>query len=105
MFSKWLRLSDSVGGHVWVRAARKWLFKQSVILGLAVVVTALLILANELNFHAASEASRHSTVAAQRQASIYDLQRLLLDAETGQRGYIPKPWQRLRARSTTCARW
>lgn len=68
--------------------ARKWLSKQSVIFGLAVTVAALLIVANELNFDAASEASRDSAVVAQRQASIYDLQRLLLDAETGQRGYL-----------------
>lgn len=88
IFTKWFRLIDSVGGHVWTMTARKWLFKQSVILSLAVVVTALLILANELNFHSASEASRHSAIAAQRQASIYDLQRLLLDAETGARGYL-----------------
>lgn len=88
IFNKWIRLIDSVGEHVWIRTARRWLLKQPVILGLAVVVTALLILANEINFSAASEATRHSAVATQRQSSIYDVQRLLLDAETGARGYL-----------------
>jgi len=88
ILNKWIRLIDSVGEHAWIRTARRWRTKQPLILGLAVVVTMLLILANELNFSAANESMGHSAVAAQRQASIYDLQRLLLDAETGQRGYL-----------------
>ena len=87
-YGNWVSVTDKVHERGWVQAARKWLSKQSVILGLAVVVAVLLIVANELNFDAASEASRDSVVVAQRQTSIYDLQRLLLDAETGQRGYM-----------------
>ena len=87
-YGNWVSVIDSVGAHRWTRTARQWLSKQPVILGLAVTVAALLIVANELNFHAASDASRDSAVVAQRQTCIYDLQRLLLDAETGARGYL-----------------
>ena len=87
-YGNWVSVIDSVGAHRWTRTARQWLSKQPVILGLAVTVAALLIVANELNFHAASDASRDSAVVAQRQTCIYDLQRLLLDAETGARVYL-----------------
>lgn len=87
-YGKWVSVIDSVGEHRWTKTVHKWLSKQPVILGLAVMVAALLIVANELNFYAASDASHDSAVVAQRQASIYDLQCLLLDAETGARGYL-----------------
>lgn len=88
IYGKWVSVIDKVRERDWVEIARKWLSKQHVIFGLAVMVAALLIVANELNFDAASEASRGSVVVAQRQTSIYNLQRLLLNAETGQRGYM-----------------
>jgi signal transduction histidine kinase len=87
-YRNWVKVIDRVRHHGWTRTARTWLSKQSVILGLTVLAAALLIVANELNFYAASEASQDSIVGVQRQNSIYDLQRLLLDAETGQRGYL-----------------
>jgi signal transduction histidine kinase len=87
-YGNWVNVINSVRQHGWTKIARTWLSKQPVIFGLAGLVAALLIVANELNFGAASEASQGSVVVAQRQASIYDLQRLLLDAETGQRGYL-----------------
>ena len=87
-YGNWFSVIDSVRQHGWTRMARKWLSKQPVILGLAVMVAVLLIVANELNFDAASEASHNNAVVAERQTRIYDLQRLLLDAETGQRGYM-----------------
>jgi signal transduction histidine kinase len=72
----------------WAALARKWLSEQHVVLGLAVVVAILIMVANELNFRAAGEAEKDSAEVALRQTAIYDLQRLLLDAETGQRGYL-----------------
>lgn len=79
---------DSIQHHPWTKAAGKWLSMQPVILGVAVLGATLSIVANERNFYVASESSQDSVVIVQRQASIYDLQRLLLDAETGQRGYM-----------------
>lgn len=87
-YDEGISVIDSVGERGRTRPIQKWLSKQPVILALAILAAVLLILANELNFQSASEASRNSAVAAQRQARIYDLQRLLLDAETGQRGYM-----------------
>lgn len=87
-YDNWVNVIERVHARDGVETVRKWLSKQPVIFGLAVVVVALLIVANELNFYAASDAARDSAVVAQRQTSIYDLQRLLLDAETGQRGYL-----------------
>jgi len=88
IYGNWISVIDKVHKRGWVEMARKGLSKQYVILGVAVMVAALLIVANELNFDTASDASRESVIVAQRQTSIYDLQRLLLDAETGQRGYL-----------------
>jgi len=88
LYGNWASMINKVHERGWVEMARKSLSRQHVILGVAVMVATLLIVANELNFAAASNASRESVVVAQRQTSIYDLQRLLLDAETGQRGYL-----------------
>ena len=87
-YGNWVSVINRVRQYGWIRTARKELSKQPVILGLAVMVAALLIVANELNFYAASEASQNNVAVAERQTRIYDLQRLLLDAETGQRGYM-----------------
>jgi signal transduction histidine kinase len=81
-------LIEGVRRRRWVARLRQWLSRQHVILGLAALVAVLLILANELNLQAAGEASKDNGIIAQRQSAIYDLQRLLLDAETGQRGYL-----------------
>ena len=82
------RYGNWVREYNWIMTVRTWLSKPFVIFSLALMVAVSLIVANELNFHAASEASKDSVIVAQRQTAIYDLQRLLLDAETGQRGYM-----------------
>lgn len=79
---------DWVSKRGWVRKVRQWLSKQHVILGLAAMVAAVLVLTNESNFRAANEASKDNGAVAQRQTAVYNLLRLLLDAETGQRGYL-----------------
>jgi signal transduction histidine kinase len=83
-----VRLIDWVRRCGWVGKVRQWLSKQYVIVGMAAMVAALLVMTNEFNFRTADEASKENGTVAHRQTAIYDLQRLLLDAETGQRGYM-----------------
>ena len=63
-------------------------FRQSYIFPVAVLVVAALVAVNEIGYRQSSEAAQAAEVAHQKRAQINFLMRYMLDAETGQRGYL-----------------
>jgi signal transduction histidine kinase len=63
-------------------------FKMAVSLPLAVLAAALLIFINELTYHRSTDAVNEIEEAQQTQIAINRLMEHILDAETGQRGYL-----------------
>ena len=62
--------------------------KRSYIFPLAVVVVAALLAINEIGYRQSNDAAQDAEVAQQKRAQINLLMQYMLDAETGQRGYL-----------------